>query len=158
MKKFEFSLDRLLKVKRQLERLAEMEQQRTQEAVERAQANLLDLREQLARMADQLTASIGRPMASFHWTSVCDLADRLSHSIAASEREVAQAESNHEAATEKRKQISREVEGLAKLREQQWTQWRQEAQKADQDRLDELGMRKWQAARGETMGGAPSSP
>ena len=157
VKQFEFSLDRLLKVKRQLERLAEMEQLRAREAVDRARANLQEFREQLTRVADQLNASIGRPMAAFQWTSVYDLADRLGQSIRTSEQEVTETEQKLLAAAQERAQIAAEVEALANLRQQQWTQWRQEAQKVDQDRLDEIGMRQWQAARGETMGG-PQSP
>lgn len=157
MKQFEFSLDRLLKVKRQLERLAEMEQMRAREAVERARASLEGLRAQLARVADQLTASIGRPMAASQWTTVYDLADRLGQSIRTSEQEVTETEQKLLVAAQERAQIATEVEALSNLRQQQWMQWRQDAQKADQDRLDELGMRQWQAARGETMGG-PQSP
>src|SRR5947208_3401858 len=64
VKRFEFSLDRLLKVKRQLERLAELEQHRAREAVDRARAVLEDLRAQLNRVSEQFAASVGRPMAA----------------------------------------------------------------------------------------------
>jgi flagellar FliJ protein len=158
VKKFDFPLDRLLKVKRQLERLAEMEHMRARDSLERASSRLEDLRLQLARVADQLNASIGRPMAAMQWTTVYDMADRIGHSISGSEQEVAAAEQKLAAASQHRTQIAREVEALVSLRQEQWSQWRQEAQKADQDRLDELGMRQWQAARGETMGGPQSSP
>jgi flagellar protein FliJ len=157
VKQFEFSLDRLLKVKRQLERLAEMEQLRAREAVDRARATLQELREQLTRIADQLNASIGRPMAPFQWTSVYDLADRLAQSIRTSELELVETEQKLQAAAQERAHVATEVEALVHLRQQQWSQWRQEVQKADQDRLDELGMRQWQAARGDTMGG-PQPP
>jgi flagellar FliJ protein len=157
VKRFEFSLDRLLKVKRQLERIAEMEQMRAREAVDRAHANLQELRNQLSRVADQLNDSVGRPMSPFQWTSVYDLADRLGQSIRTSEQEVSETEQKLLAASQERAQIATEVEALATLRQQQWSQWRQEAQKADQDRLDELGMRQWQAARDETMGEPQSS-
>jgi flagellar FliJ protein len=157
VKQFEFSLDRLLKVKRQLERIAEMEQQRAREAVDHARARLQDLRDQLTRVSDQLNASVGRAMAPFQWTSVCDLADRLGHSIRSSEQEVAETERKFQDASQERAHVATEVEALVHLRQQQWSQWRQEAQKADQDRLDELGMRQWQAARGEAMGGQSPS-
>ena len=51
MKRFEFSLDRLLRVKRQLERLAELEQRRALGAAEQARATLEGLREQ--QLGDQ---------------------------------------------------------------------------------------------------------
>jgi flagellar protein FliJ len=157
VKQFDFSLDRLLKVKRQLERLAEMEQMRAREAVDRARASLQELRNQLTRVADQLNASVGRPMAPYQWTSVYDMADRLGQSIRTSEHEVEKTGQKFLTAAQERAQIATEVEALASLRQQQLTQWQQEAQKADQDRLDELGMRQWQAARSESMGG-PQSP
>src|SRR5438309_2195346 len=49
VKRFEFSLDRLLRVKRQLERVAELEQRRAQDATEQARAKLDALRDQLAQ-------------------------------------------------------------------------------------------------------------
>jgi flagellar FliJ protein len=158
VKQFEFSLDRLLKVKRQLERLAEMELLRARDAVERARQHLQELRDQLARVADQLNASVGHAMTPYQWTSVYDQADRLGQFIHQSELEVEETERKLLAASQERAQIATEVEALDNLRQQQWSQWRQEAQKADQDRLDELGMRQWQAARGEAMGGSQSSP
>ena len=96
-------------------------------------------------------------MAPFQWASVCEMADRIGQSIQISEKEVTETEQKLHAAAQERAQLATEVEALANLRQQQWTQWRQEAQKADQDRLDELGMRQWQAARGETMGGPQST-
>src|SRR5581483_8549550 len=72
VKRFEFSLDRLLKVKRQLERLAELEQHRAREAVDRARAVLEDLRGQLNRVSEQFAASVGRPMAAHQWSAAAD--------------------------------------------------------------------------------------
>jgi len=156
VKQFEFSLDRLLKVKQQLERLAEMEQLRAREAVERARTNLKEFQDQLCRVAEQLHSSVGQAMPPFQWASVCEMADRLGNSIRTSEQEVAVTEQKLQVAAQERAQIATEVEALTNLRQQQWMQWRQDAQKADQDRLDEIGMRQWQAARGETMGGSQS--
>lgn len=156
MKRFEFSLDRLLKVKRQLERLAEMEQRRAREAVDRARAILEDLRNQLTRVSDQFAASVGRPMASHQWSAAADLSERIGQSIRVTEQEVEQAEQKLLAAAEHRAQVATEVEALDTLRRQQWDQWQHEAQRADQDRLDDLGLRRWQQARGE--GGNTQAP
>lgn len=149
MKRFEFSLDRLLKVKRQLERLAELEQLRAREALDRARAVLEDLRAQLTRVSEQFTASVGRAMTPHQWSAAADLSERLGQSIRISEQEVEQAEQMLIAAAEHRAQIATEVEALDTLRRQQWEQWQQEAQRADQDRLDELGLRRWLQARDE---------
>ncbi len=149
MKRFEFSLDRLLRVKRQLERLAELEQRRAQDAAEQARAKLEALRDQLARISDRFAASIGLAMAPQQWASAYDMTERLGKSIHLSEQEVAQAEQKLHTAAQERAQLATEVEAISTLRQQQWELWRQEAQKADQDRLDEVGLRLWQNAQND---------
>ncbi|MBA4065306.1 MAG: flagellar export protein FliJ [Isosphaera sp.] len=156
MKRFEFSLDRLLTIKRQLEKLAELEQQRAAAAVERAREKLRGLREQLARVSERFAAAVGSAMTPQQWGSASDLAERLGDGIRAAEDEAAAAERKLAAAAQERAQVATEVEALATLRRQQWDRWRQEAQRADQDRLDELGLRRWQAARDE--GAGPQAP
>lgn len=162
MKRFEFSLDRLLRVKRQLERLAELEQRRAQDATEQARARLDAFRDQLARISDRFAAAVGRAMTPQQWSSAYDMAERLGTSIHVSEAEVAQAEQKLLAAAQERAQLATEVEAISTLRRRQWEQWRQEAQKADQDRLDEVGLRLWQNARdgaeANAADGGPTSP
>ncbi len=147
MKRFEFSLDRLLRVKQQLEQLAEFEQSRAQGEVERSRAALQGLRDQLDRVSEQFSAAVGTAMPSRHWALASDMAERLSRSIGESEKDVAAAEEKLAAAVRERAQVATEVEAIANLRRQQWDLWRQEAQKADQERLDEVGLRIWQRAR-----------
>jgi len=125
MKQFEFSLDRLLRVKRQVERIAELEQQRAREGVDRARNHLNALREQLTRVSDQFTASIGRTMAAHQWTTASVMSERLGQSISLAEQDLETSESKLLSAA------------------QQWDQWRQEARAADQSRLDEVGLRRW---------------
>ncbi len=158
MKRFEFSLDRLLRVKRQLERLAELEQRRAQTAVEQARTALQGHRDQLARVSDQFSAAIGRAMPCHQWAFASDMAERLGRSIGQSEQEVAAAEQTLIVAAQERAQLATEVEAIATLRRQQWELWRQEAQKADQERLDEVGLRLWQRARDDDEADAPPAP
>lgn len=158
MKRFEFSLDRLLRVKRQLERLAELEQQRAQKAVEQARAALQELQDQLARISDRFSHAIGQPMTPQQWVSASDMAERLGKSIQIAEQEVAQAEQKLIAAAQERALIATEVEAITILRRQQWEQWQQEARKADQDRLDEVSLRLWQNARDEEAVNEPPVP
>lgn len=146
MKRFEFSLDRLLRVKKQLEHIAELEQQRAQEATDRARATLQGLRDQLDRIADQISASVGRVMAPQQWASAAGMAERVGLSIQASEQEVAAAEQRLLAAAQERAQLATEVEALSTLRRQQAEKWQLEAQKHDQNQLDELIQQRWQAA------------
>jgi flagellar export protein FliJ len=158
VKRFEFSLDRLLRVKRQLERLAELEQQRASDAVENARAALQVYRDQLDRVSDQFSASVGRAMPSLQWAFASDMADRIGRSISQSERDVETAEQKLAVAAQERAQLATEVEAISTLRLRQWEQWRQEAQRADQDRLDEVGLRVWQTARDEDAAAAPDGP
>ncbi|MFM8274667.1 MAG: flagellar export protein FliJ [Gemmata sp.] len=149
MKRFEFSLERLLRVKRQQQHLAELEQRRAQDVVEQARARLDRLRDQLAGISDRYSASIGRAMHPLQWASASDMTERLGHSIRASEHDVSQAEQKLHAAAQQRAELATEVEAISTLRQQQWDAWRHEAQKADQDRLDEVGLRLWQQAQDE---------
>ncbi len=147
MKRFEFSLDRLLRVKRQLEHLAELEQQRALEATERARATLLTLREQLDRISDRISASVGCVMAPQQWASASGLAERVGASINASEKEVAETEQRLYAAAQERAQLATEVEALITLQRQQLEKWQLEAQRLDQNQLDELIQQRWQSAK-----------
>lgn len=147
MKRFEFSLDRLLRVKKQLEHIAELEQRRAQEATERARATLRALRDQLDRISDQISASVGRTMAPQQWASAAVMAEHVGVSIQASEQEVATAEQRLHVAAQERAQLATEVEALSTLRRQQVEKWQYEAQKADQNQLDELIQQRWQAAQ-----------
>ena len=151
MKRFEFSLDRLLRVKRQLERLAELEQQRAQQAVEQARATLEGFRGRLAEISDRFALSVGRAMTPQQWVSAADMSERLGNSIRAAEHEVTLAEQKLLTAAQERAQLATEVEAISTLRKRQWEQWRQEAEKADQERLDEVSLRLWQNARDEEL-------
>jgi flagellar export protein FliJ len=158
VKQFEFSLDRLLRLKRQMEHVAELEQRRARQAADQARARLEGLRDQLARISDRFASAVGRAMAPQQWASASDLAERLGQSIHEHEQEVARAEQRLTDATQERAQLATEVEAIATLRGQQWEQWRREAAKADQERLDEVGLRQWQNSRAEARPGAGGEP
>ena len=145
MKRFEFSLDRLLKVRRQQERLAELEQQRARDAADQARTRVADLHAQLAAVGDRYAAAVGRAMTPTQWAAASDLSERLGQSLRAAEAAAAAAEETFAAARQERATLATEVEALGTMRQQQWDKWRQEAKAADQDRLDEVGLRRWMA-------------
>lgn len=150
MKKFEFHLDGLLRVKRQLENLAELEQQKAQQRVADAVARVRALTDQLAQASDHMAGRVGQAMAAGEWATAFTRAERLGEQIAGAKQDQAAAEQALESARRERVQVATEVEALSTLRGQQWEQWRQEVAAADQERLDELGMRRWQAAQAGT--------
>jgi flagellar FliJ protein len=143
VRRFEFPLERLLQVKRQLERQAEQAQCRARQAVDEAQAELLRLREQLQRIARQMAAQVGCLLAAEQWGITAELSERLAQAIAAAETRLQEAEERYQQAAQRRQQLATEVETLQTLRQQHWELWRQQVQKADQQRLDELGLRRW---------------
>jgi flagellar FliJ protein len=146
VKRFEFNLDGMLRVKRQLERLAELEVQKAQQRVADAVARVHALTDQLAKASDRISARVGQAMAAGEWAAAFERADRLGQQIAAAKNDLTTAEQALESARRERVQVATEVEALSTLRGQQWEQWRQEVAAADQERLDELGLRRWMAA------------
>jgi flagellar FliJ protein len=147
VKRFEFSLERLLKVKRQRERLAEMEQARARMDVDEARARVEALRQRLARVGEEMGAFVGQVVAPHHWAAQYELSEQIGRSLHAGEQDVEKAEQRLWEASQERAQIATEVEALATLRKKQWDQYRQEFQQAEQERLDEVGLRRWMAAQ-----------
>lgn len=145
MKRFEFSLDRLLRVKTQLEHIANLELQRAQDAVEKAHANLRMLNDQLSRISDQFATAVGRTMAPQQWASASGMVERVGQSIRIAEREVEETQNKVVQAAQERAQLATEVEALTTLRKQQFEKWQHESQKSAQERLDELVQQRWQA-------------
>jgi flagellar FliJ protein len=146
VKRFEFNLDGMLRVKRQLERLAEMEVQKAQQRVTEAVSRVHALTDQLATASDRMAARVGQAMAAGEWAAAFERAERLGEQIAVAKHDVQAAEHLLEAARRDRVQVATDVEALSTLRGQKWEQWRQEVAAADQERLDELGLRRWMAA------------
>jgi flagellar export protein FliJ len=147
VKKFEFHLDGLLRVKRQLEHLAELEQQKAQRRVADAVAKVAMLTDQLAKASDHIAGRVGQAMTAGEWAAAFARAERLGQMIADARQEVLAAEGLLDNARRERVQVATEVEAISTLRGQQWEQWRQEVAAADQERLDELGLRRWMAAQ-----------
>lgn len=146
MKRFEFSLERVLQVKKQRERLAEMLQQQARLAFDAAQAEVDALHAQLARLA--------QPDGPLSWMARQQQAALVSQAVERAEGRAAQARARLEEAGRARARIATEVEALAHLRQQQWQAFRREQQNAQQAQLDEFGLRRWlDQQAGRTVGG-----
>ncbi len=144
MKRFEFSLDRMLKIKRQRQRLAELEQQRARVKVDTAKSRIEELQNQLGRLSENLIAWVGQTMTPHHWVSSYDMSQQIGQALVEAEKEVVSAENFYWEKVEERASIATEVEALQTLRKQKWDLFRQECMQADQARLDEIGMQRWQ--------------
>ncbi|MEO2089222.1 MAG: flagellar FliJ family protein, partial [Gemmataceae bacterium] len=142
MKRFEYHLDGLLRVKRQLEHLAELEQQKAQQAVADARARADELKQRLTAAADSLVARVGQAVDASRWVTAYELTERLGRQIVAAETDVQSAEKKLTDARNERVQVATEVEALRTLRQQQWDKWRQEVEQAGQEQLDEVVLRR----------------
>lgn len=149
MQKFEFSLERLLKIRRQQERLSELDVMRATAAVDAAKAKVEQLKERLSQHTAEMAQCVGRTMSLNEWTAGCDFSNRLGQAITLAQTEVAFAEKKLAEANAKRAEIASEAEAMQSLRDQQYADFKQGLQKLDQERVDEAGLRRWMAAAPE---------
>lgn len=147
MQRFEFRLERVLKVKQQRERLAEMRQKQARVALDAARADVAALNDQIARNAASYEARLGRPEESGALLALWQQSARFADQMSLLEARVRQAAGHYEEASAARAQIATEVEALLGLRRQKWEEHRLLAQRAQQEQLDDVGMRRWRAGR-----------
>jgi flagellar protein FliJ len=148
--KFVFPLERLLRLRRQQERMAEVEALRAKAALDAAQAKAADLRDRLTKLSDELSATVGQTFAARMWTTSADQSMWLSQAIVAADAAVKTAVEAYKAADRKRAGIAAEVEALSTLRGEHLAAFKQEQQKAEQDRVDEAGLRRFTAGVAES--------
>ena len=149
MQKFEFSLERLLKIRRQQERLAELDVMRALSAVDAAKARVEQFREKLRQHTEELTRCVGRTMAPHEWAAGCAFSIQLGHSITLAQIDVGVAEKSLAEAKAKRSEVASEAEAMQSLRDQQYAEFKQDLQKFDQERVDEASLRRWMASAPE---------
>ena len=154
MQRFEFSLDRVLKVKRQLEALAEREQYRARQAADTAHARAAALRQQLADVSQAMADRLGQATAPHQWLAAFETSERLGDAIAVADRHADDCDARLDAAARERAQVAGEVQALDTLRQQQFDTWRRTYQQAEQDAADELTVQRWTAARAVRSGAA----
>ncbi len=151
MKRFDFPLDRVLQVKRQLERVADLEQQRARARVAEAKQTLEKRKSELARHSDRIASTVGRAMTPVQWSSLSTSGDQFARRISEAENDLTLAEKSLAAAADAYSQIAREIEALSTFRTEQWEVWSRENQVAVQNELDEVGLRRWMANRESTL-------
>lgn len=147
MKRFDFRLQRVLKLKQQRERLAELRQRQARQVLDAARAEVARLWEQLGHTAGALTGKLGGAVPASAWVAHYDHSVQLSKILETAEAREQRAEQGVQEAAALHTRIAQEVEALLCLRGQQWASHWQEVARADQVRLDELGLRRWRAAR-----------
>ncbi len=147
MKRFEFSLDRVLKVKAQLKRIAEAEEARANQDVVSARVVVDGLKIQQVRVADTLSGRLGQGVSPCQWVNVFELSENLCRQLAAAEQSAQAAEDKLKTAHEERRVVASEVEALSSIRQQQWDAWKREREAKTQEQLDEVSLRQWMTAQ-----------
>lgn len=149
MKRFEFPMDRVLKVKTQLKRIAELEEARANQAVLAARVVVDGLKVEQVRMADALGGKLGQGVSPCQWVNAFELSENLSRQLAAAEQHARAAEAKLTAAHAERRAVAGEVEALTSLRQERWDEWKREREAKTQDQLDEVSLRQWLTAQAE---------
>ena len=144
MQRFEFRLERVLKLKKQREWLAELRQMEARAALDAARAQVAVLHDQVAQSAVALQTSLAGAVRDAAWLARHQQALRLGPLLELAEAQARQADHKYQEASAARTQIAAEVEALRTLRQQEWHAHRLARLRAQQELLDEVGLRRWQ--------------
>lgn len=147
MKRFHFRLERVLSLKEQRERLAEMRQQQARARLEEAWAECTRIEDEMIRVAAVAAARLREAAALGIWQAHYEQTAHLAELLTTAQRQAAEAEAQLQEANRLRIQASLEVEALRGLRAREWQDYRKEAAQQQQNNLDELGLQRWLAKR-----------
>jgi flagellar export protein FliJ len=144
VRRFQFGLERVLKVKHQREKIAEARLAQARVALEAAQDRVAELGREIVLAGEALNRLVGRVLTAEVWAQTFDHSARLGAALETAEGLAARAQRVFDEAAEARKAIATEVEALKTLKQQKWEVYKDEVQRAEQIRLDEISMRGWQ--------------
>lgn len=147
MKRFHFRLERVLALKEQRERLAEMRQQQARARWEEARTQCARIEEELAHATAHTATRLRDAAALGTWQTHYEQAARLGELLAAAQHRLGEAEKLLQEMNRLRIQAAQEVEMLRNLREKEWHNYRREMAQQQQNKLDELGLHRWLAKR-----------
>jgi flagellar biosynthesis chaperone FliJ len=147
VQRFEFRLERVLKLKKQREWLAELRQKQARAALDMARAEVAAIHDQIAQSAAVLEAGLAAAARDASWLSRHQQSLRLGRLLELAEDKARQADVKYQEASAARTQIATEVEALQHLRQQEWHTHRLSVLRAQQEQLDEVGMRLWRAGQ-----------
>lgn len=145
MKRFAFSLEKPLQLKQQLERMAELQQQKLHAIYRAAQAEVEVLQERLALLAEAAQGS--ENLAGVSPVSHLMQAAHLARFLEMAETKARQAAAQAAEADRLRSQRAIEVEVLLTLKRQQEQTYHLKLARARQATLDEVGLQRWLAKK-----------
>jgi flagellar export protein FliJ len=157
MRRFHFRLERVLKLKQQRQHLAELREQQARMNLDAAQARVRTLDEELAQASEALCQQLTGPLSSGAWLAASAHTAQLGRAMQEAALQVGKAEKEVREAEATRIQRATEAEALLHLRLSAWEEHRDEAVAGKQKRLDEEGLRRWQAHRGQGPSAGPTS-
>lgn len=137
MKRFQFRLESVLRLRRQFDRQAEVQQQRALRTWETAQLEVDQLLERLVQGAAAVEARIGKAIETDCWIARYQDLTQVRLAAEAAEVKASRAQALLEEANRKRRRTAAELESLMILRREKWREHRQEAAKAAQHQLDD---------------------
>ena len=143
MKRFHFRLERVLSLKEQHERVAEIRQQQARARWEEARMECVRIEEQLARTTADAAEKLRTAATLGTWQAHYQQAAHLGERLAAAQRRLAEFEKLLQEANSLRIQAAQEVETLRHLRAREWQAYRKEAARQQQNKLDELDLQRW---------------
>jgi flagellar export protein FliJ len=154
MKRFRFALERVLRLKRQKEKQAELRTALARATADAARTQVATLGEMMERTAVAAASGVGSAMHVDMWFAHQQHAARIGHAIEHAEQEQQHAEHRLKEADLARARIATEVETLVHLRSQRWDEHRHDASRTEQQRNDETVLHRWwRRQRNETYSG-----
>lgn len=147
MRRFDFSLDRVLRLKRQVLRLAELRQRQAHADHAAAAAEVERLARGLDDAAEALGRDVGRPLPAAAWLGRAEQAARANRLLEAAHAAARATAERLRAADRVRAQAATEVEALVQLRDHRLREFHRAVGRAEQADLDAVGLRRWQAAQ-----------
>ncbi len=137
MKRFQFPLEGLLRLRRQKDRQAEARQQTARLACEAAQREVDTLMEHLVASASAVEARIGQSLATERWVAQYQHISQVRIAVDQAELKACRARNILEEANRQRRLTALELQALEKLRVLKWQEHRRESARLEQHRLDD---------------------
>lgn len=140
MRKFKFSLQRVLRVKEIREDQQKEKFQEAQQYKQKQQEQLDQMMNEKEKVCSDLKSKCAHPLKVHQLRTYYNYLDRLDDHITHQEQELKKAEDMLEKERQKWIEAQKEKKIMEKLKERKWQDHRQEWFKREQKRLDELNM------------------
>jgi flagellar export protein FliJ len=147
MQKFTFRLERLLRLKEQKKRQAELEQMQAAQRLQSAHQRVAGIWQELANVAAEFERQLGTADESGQVVASGLRTRQYELSLQQAESVVQQRARELHEVNERRSAMSREVEILLHLREQEMHEHHVQVMKHEQVQLDEVVLRQWQSRK-----------